>query len=109
MMAWFVIPFDLIAGAFITVQAGSNAELKKNFGEPTAALLVNYVLGFGAVLIYGLATRLDWPGAGQDRRRTLVGLDRRACRCRLWHCSNPAGQRPRRGNPDGCGRIGAGD
>src|SRR3954454_3679815 len=62
MMAWFVIPFALIAGAFITVQAGSNAELKKNFGEPTAALLVNYVLGFGAVLIYGLATRLDWPG-----------------------------------------------
>lgn len=48
-----------MTGALITVQVGSNTELKKGFGEPLPALLVNYVLGFIVVLSCTLARHED--------------------------------------------------
>ncbi len=54
-VAWSSSLFALVAGALITVQVGSNTELKKGFGEPLPALLVNYLLGFIAVLSCTLA------------------------------------------------------
>ena len=53
--------FALVAGALITVQVGSNTELKKSLDQPLPALLVNYILGFTAVLVYTLAKRVDVP------------------------------------------------
>ncbi len=63
MGAWIAFPFALMAGALVTVQAGSNAQLKQSFGVPLPALLVNYVLGFAVVLGYALITRVPWPAA----------------------------------------------
>jgi bacterial/archaeal transporter family-2 protein len=60
-MSWFAWGFALLAGALITVQAGTNSQLKQSFEAPMAALLVNYVLGFSAVLAYTLAARVSWP------------------------------------------------
>lgn len=57
--------FAFLAGALVTVQAGSNAQLKQGFGTPMPALLVNYVLGFTAVLGYALLTRVPWPAVDQ--------------------------------------------
>ena len=45
----------------VTVQAGSNAQLKESFGTPMPALLVNYVLGFTVVLGYTLLAGEPWP------------------------------------------------
>jgi bacterial/archaeal transporter family-2 protein len=60
-VVWASSIFALVAGALITVQVGSNTELKKSLGQPLAALLVNYMLGFTAVLVYTLAKRVDIP------------------------------------------------
>jgi transporter family-2 protein len=64
-MSWLAWGFALVAGALIPVQAGANSQLKQSFGAPMPALLVNYVLGFGAVLAYALVTRVTWPAVGK--------------------------------------------
>ena len=64
-MSWLAWGFALVAGALITVQAGANSQLKQSFEAPMPALLVNYVLGFGAVLAYALAARVSWPAVGK--------------------------------------------
>jgi len=61
-LAW---GFALLAGALITVQAGANSQLKQSFEAPMPALLINYMLGFGAVLAYALGTRVTWPAVGK--------------------------------------------
>jgi transporter family-2 protein len=60
-MSWISCLFVLIAGALITAQVGSNSQLKKRLGQPLPALLVNYVLGIGAVLLYTLIKRVPVP------------------------------------------------
>lgn len=67
-MAWVGSIFAFLAGALVTVQAGSNSQLKQGFGTPMPALLVNYVLGFTAVLGYALIARVPWPALGQIGR-----------------------------------------
>lgn len=64
-MPWLASISAFLAGALVTVQAGSNAQLKQGLGTPMPALLVNYVLGFTAVLGYALLTRVPWPAVGQ--------------------------------------------
>lgn len=58
LLAW---AFAVAAGALVTVQAGANAELKRGFGEPVPALIVNYLLGLSVVVAYFLAMRISWP------------------------------------------------
>jgi bacterial/archaeal transporter family-2 protein len=60
MGAWIAWPFALFAGALITAQAGANAALKRSFGEPMPALVVNYLLGL-AVAGWIVVTRVSWP------------------------------------------------
>ena len=67
-MAWVGSIFAFFAGAFVTVQAGSNSQLKQGFGTPMPALLVNYVLGFTVVLGCALIARVPWPAIGQVGR-----------------------------------------
>lgn len=64
-MSWIGSLFAFLAGALVTVQAGSNSQLKQGFGTPMPALLVNYVLGFAVVLGYALVARVPWPSMGQ--------------------------------------------
>src|SRR4051812_2562120 len=64
-MGWLAFPFALLAGALIAVQAGSNAQLKQNFGEPMPALVMNYVIGLSVVLGYTVVARLPWPAIGK--------------------------------------------
>jgi transporter family-2 protein len=47
------------------VQAGANSQLKQSFEAPMPALLVNYLLGLGAVPAYALAARVSWPAIGK--------------------------------------------
>ena len=61
-MAWLIVPFAILAGALTTLQAGSNAALKKSLGEPLPALLINYVLGIGIVVLANIVSRQPWPG-----------------------------------------------
>ena len=60
-MSWSAWGFALLAGALTTVQTGANSQLKQSLDAPMPALLVNYLLGFGAVLAYALASRVSWP------------------------------------------------
>lgn len=62
MLSWLLVPFAALAGALTTLQAGSNAALKKSLGEPLPALLINYLLGVGTVVLANLITRQSWPG-----------------------------------------------
>lgn len=55
----------LFAGVAIACQTGSNSELKEKLGEPTAALVINYVVSIGCVLIYMLGTRQPLPSLQQ--------------------------------------------
>ena len=40
-MAWFAFIFALFAGALISLQTGSNSQLKKSFSQPLYALIGN--------------------------------------------------------------------
>jgi transporter family-2 protein len=60
-VSWLAWLFAFIAGALITCQVGSNTQLKKSFGQPLPALLVNYVLGLTAVFLYTLARQVAPP------------------------------------------------
>jgi len=51
-MNWASWLFASLAGALITVQAGSNSQLKKSLGEPMPAVMINYVIGFCVVAAY---------------------------------------------------------
>ncbi len=64
-MSWLAWGFALLAGALITVQAGANAQLKQSLDASMPALLVNYLLGFGAVLADAVVTRVSWPVLGK--------------------------------------------
>jgi transporter family-2 protein len=64
-VSWLAWGFALLAGALITVQAGANSQLKQSLEAPMPALLVNYVLGFSAVLAYALVARVSWPAIGK--------------------------------------------
>lgn len=50
MLAWLIVPFAVLAGALTTLQAGSNAALRKSLGEPLPALLINYRLGAATLM-----------------------------------------------------------
>ncbi len=63
-MRWLAFLFALVSGALISTQVGSNSQLKKSLGQPLPALLVNYVLGILAVLVYTLAKRVPVPPIG---------------------------------------------
>lgn len=64
-MRIFAFAFAFIAGALISVQAGSNTALKKAFGDPIAAAVVNYALGLAGIFVYAMATRTGLPPAFQ--------------------------------------------
>ena len=62
-VSWLAWIFAFIAGALITCQVGSNSQLKKSLGQPLPALLVNYVFGIAAVLLYTLLRRVPIPSS----------------------------------------------
>src|SRR4051794_28139854 len=64
-VSWLAWGFALLAGALITVQAGGDSQLQQSLDAPMPALLVNYLLGFGTVLVYALAARVPWPALGR--------------------------------------------
>lgn len=64
-MGWLSFLFAFVAGAFITVQAGSNSQLKKSLGVPMPALLANYLLGVSCVAMYMLLKREPVPAMGR--------------------------------------------
>ena len=55
----------LFAGVAIACQTGSNSVLKEKLGEPTTALVINYVVSISCVLIYILGTRQPMPSLQQ--------------------------------------------
>ena len=62
-MGWIAFFFALASGAAITVQAGSNSQLKQSLNDPVGALVVNYVFGLISVVLVGLAMRAPIPAA----------------------------------------------
>ena len=60
-MDWITFIFALAAGAVVTIQGGSNAQLKQSWGSPILALVVNYVLGFAGIVTAALVARSHVP------------------------------------------------
>jgi transporter family-2 protein len=61
-MLWIAILIALAAGAANPFQAGTNAELNKQLGQPVLAGLWVYVSGLLGVLLVALAVRQFSPG-----------------------------------------------
>jgi len=51
-----------LAGVAIACQTGSNSELKQKLGEPTCALLINYVVAIAFVVLSLVITRQPIAG-----------------------------------------------
>lgn len=64
-MKVFAFGFAFLAGALISVQAGSNTQLKKALGDPIPAAVVNYIVGAAGILAYSIATRVSVPSTEQ--------------------------------------------
>ena len=62
-MGWIAFLFALLSGAAITVQAGSNSQLKQSLNNPVGALVVNYVLGLISVVLVAVTMRVTIPAA----------------------------------------------
>src|ERR1051326_4615093 len=60
-MHWLAFILSLLAGMSITMQTGSNTQLKKNLHDPLYALIVNYVIGVASVILYTAVTRPPIP------------------------------------------------
>jgi bacterial/archaeal transporter family-2 protein len=68
LMQWLTSVLAFLAGALISIQAGSNTQLKKALGDPMPATVVNYLLGVASVLLYSVATRVSIPTFEQVSR-----------------------------------------
>lgn len=64
-MNWASLLFACLAGALITIQAGSNSQLKKSLGEPMPAVIVNYIIGLLVVVAYSLARHVPIASFGK--------------------------------------------
>jgi transporter family-2 protein len=60
-MSWLASLFAFVSGALITVQAGSNSQLKKSLGVPMPAVIVNYLVGITSIALYMLWKRDPLP------------------------------------------------
>lgn len=64
----FLVCLALIAGSFLTIQAGLNAQLRGGLGHPLTATLVSFLVGTVAVVLVMLAIRVPLPpGAAWGR------------------------------------------
>lgn len=66
-MEWLSGLIGFLAGALVTVQAGSNAKLKESFGAPLPALVVNYLFGITVIVGGILLGKQPLPALAQIR------------------------------------------
>jgi transporter family-2 protein len=64
-MRWLAFIFALVGGAVISLQTGSNSQLKKSLTEPLPALIANYLVGVFAVIAVTATRRVPLPSAQQ--------------------------------------------
>ena len=75
-MEAFAIPFLLLVGSLLALQAAANVQLSTAMGSPFGASTLQ--LGIGALLLLGLAAIAGALGAFESARRgRAVGADRR--------------------------------
>lgn len=99
-MNWASCLFASLAGALITVQAGSNSQLKKSLGEPMPAVMINYVIGFCVVAAYSAVRHAPMVSLDKAGQGPLVGVVRRNVGLGLRRGSRPVGQQARSGPSD---------
>lgn len=54
-----------LAGSLIPLQAGINATLRQQLGNPLAAAIVNFLVGLSLLFVFAGATRMGLPGLAQ--------------------------------------------
>jgi len=64
-MHWLAFILSFFSGALITLQTGSNTQLKKSLDQPLYALIINYLIGVTAVVLYTAVKRVALPSAAQ--------------------------------------------
>jgi transporter family-2 protein len=64
-VTWISLLFALASGALITIQAGGNAQLKQSLNNPIGALIINYIVGLVAVILFALFLRVHLPDSTQ--------------------------------------------
>ena len=62
-MTWFYLVLALLAGAFLPLQAGINAQLKVYTGNAVIAAFISFLAGTGVLFAIALALRLPWPSS----------------------------------------------
>ncbi len=63
-MIWLYLMIALLAGAFMPLQAGVNAQLTRVVGHPVLAALVSFTVGTFVLFTYSLSLRSSWPTIG---------------------------------------------
>jgi bacterial/archaeal transporter family-2 protein len=64
-MGWLAYIFAFVAGALISLQTGSNSQLKKSLGQPLSALIINYMAGITLTILATAARRVPLPSVQQ--------------------------------------------
>ena len=88
----------LVAGCGLSVQAGVNARLGADTGQPVWATLSSFFLGFLFLLPFTLLPRPAWPALAASGNPALVDVDWWIDRCSLRaqhnrYCSSPGSHR----------------
>ncbi len=60
-MTWFFLVLALLAGAFLPIQAGINAQLRNYLGSAVTAALVSFLVGTIVLFVIGCALRVPMP------------------------------------------------
>ena len=61
MMAWFLLPLAIAAGAALPVQFSVNAQLRSFVGGPAVAGMISFFVGTIALVVVALILRESWP------------------------------------------------
>lgn len=60
-MIWLFLFAALVAGVFITIQTGVNAELAQWVKHPMLASLISFIVGTSGLIVYAVVLRLPLP------------------------------------------------
>ncbi len=60
-MIWLFLFAALVAGVFITIQTGVNAQLAQWVKHPMLASLISFIVGTTGLIVYAIALRIPLP------------------------------------------------
>jgi bacterial/archaeal transporter family-2 protein len=67
-MKWILLVIGVVAGGLLPTQAGINAQLARNLGNPLLAASVSFAIGAIALILYTVVFHISLPPLGQIKQ-----------------------------------------